>query len=189
MHQQSSGTQRIFIEDITLFVKKGVSGDGYVDPPISEGNILEGDVAVEFPLFRVKFNSLNMENVERLFTVISSIPKRALLFEGDRSIGEGGMWTDPFSFSNFDKIEMDVSVGEYVHSFMFNMDGYGKEKKVAESFGFFDLSDSSFNEWLLSFRTDGRFITDMRGCGRKNGGGWGQETSKIHVRKIYGIKF
>lgn len=55
------------IETATMVVIKGTSGDVYVDPAYRTGNILEGDLADDFPLYRVKLNGLSVESVDALF--------------------------------------------------------------------------------------------------------------------------
>ena len=55
------------IERATMMVVKGTSGDAYVDPNVQTGNILEGDICDDFPLYRIKLNGLTVESVEALF--------------------------------------------------------------------------------------------------------------------------
>jgi hypothetical protein len=55
-------------EDISLVVIKGQAGNEYVDPSYTTGNMNEGDMQDDFPLYRVKLNGIVIEAVERLFT-------------------------------------------------------------------------------------------------------------------------
>lgn len=57
-------------EDISLVAIKGNSGNSYVDPTYSTGNINQGATQDDMPLYRVKLNGLVIEAVERMFTLI-----------------------------------------------------------------------------------------------------------------------
>ena len=61
------------IESASLIVIKGVSGETAVDPSYITGNIINGDTADDFPLYRVKVNGLNIEKVEKMYKEIPSI--------------------------------------------------------------------------------------------------------------------
>ena len=61
------------IETATMKVIKGTSGDNYADPEYISGDILSGAVQDDFPLYRVKINSLNVEAVEKLFEIRKGI--------------------------------------------------------------------------------------------------------------------
>lgn len=56
------------IEIASVVVIKGVSGDTAVNPSYIYGDILNGDLVDDFPLYRVKLNGLNIEGVDKLFT-------------------------------------------------------------------------------------------------------------------------
>lgn len=56
------------IEIAEIVVIKGVSGDTAVNPSYIYGDILNGDLVDDFPLYRVKLNGLNIEGVDKLFT-------------------------------------------------------------------------------------------------------------------------
>lgn len=58
------------IESMTLKVVKGTPTTGTAsDPTVITGNILNGDPVHEFPLYRVKLSGINLNAVERLFSV------------------------------------------------------------------------------------------------------------------------
>lgn len=61
------------IETAMIRVIKGTSGDDYVDPEHTSGDILSGAILDDFPLYRVKINGLNVEAVEKLFEVRKGI--------------------------------------------------------------------------------------------------------------------
>lgn len=61
------------IETATIRVIKGTSGDDYVDPEHTSGDILSGAILDDFPLYRVKIDGLNVEAVEKLFEVRKGI--------------------------------------------------------------------------------------------------------------------
>lgn len=68
-YEKEAGTG---VESASLVVVKGVSGDDYTDPDITTGNILAGDLVDEMPLYRVKLNGINIEEVEQMFTLKES---------------------------------------------------------------------------------------------------------------------
>lgn len=57
-------------EDISLAVIRGESGNTYIDPSYSTGNINEGDTSDDMPLYRVRINGLQVEGLDRLFTLV-----------------------------------------------------------------------------------------------------------------------
>jgi hypothetical protein len=57
-------------EDIHLEAIRGTSGNSYVDPAYSTGNINQGATQDDMPLYRVKINGLVIEAVERMFTLV-----------------------------------------------------------------------------------------------------------------------
>ena len=60
------------IENVELAVIKGQTRQGIlpVDPDYNEGNILDGDTLVDFPLYRVVINDLEISGIEPLFTAV-----------------------------------------------------------------------------------------------------------------------
>ena len=71
MHYEKSLTTGI--EAATMQVIKGTSGDDYIDPAYTSGDIINGANEDDFLLYRVKINGLNIETVESLFSVTNSI--------------------------------------------------------------------------------------------------------------------
>lgn len=61
------------IESAELVVVKGTSSTSPSDPVCEEGNILEGALIDDFPLYRVRLDGLNIEGVDCLFDTIPSI--------------------------------------------------------------------------------------------------------------------
>ena len=61
------------IESAELVVVKGTSSTSPSDPTCEEGNILEGALVDDFPLYRVRLDGLNIEGVDCLFETIPSI--------------------------------------------------------------------------------------------------------------------
>ena len=61
------------IETAVMNVIKGTSGDDYLDPEHTVGNILNADAKDDFLLYRVKINGLSIESVEKLFEVRKSL--------------------------------------------------------------------------------------------------------------------
>lgn len=61
------------IEEAELVVVKGVSGTQAVDPEITVGNILNGDVEDDVPLYRVRLDGINIIAVEPVFNVLATL--------------------------------------------------------------------------------------------------------------------
>jgi hypothetical protein len=61
------------IESAELVVMKGTSSANPSDPACVEGNILEGALIDDFPLYRVRLDGLNIVGVDCLFEVIPSL--------------------------------------------------------------------------------------------------------------------
>lgn len=58
------------IESMVLKVLKGTPTTGAPkDPDVVEGNILNGDSVHEFPLYRVRLNGINLDGLDKLFSV------------------------------------------------------------------------------------------------------------------------
>lgn len=58
------------IESMVLKVLKGTPTTGTPkDPDVVEGNILNGDSVHEFPLYRVRLNGINLDGLDKLFSV------------------------------------------------------------------------------------------------------------------------
>lgn len=58
------------VESAELVVLKGASGTTAYDPVYTQGNILNGDLQDDFPLYRVSLNGLTVESVTPLFNVL-----------------------------------------------------------------------------------------------------------------------
>lgn len=63
------------IESAELVVVKGTSSTSPSDPTCEEGNILEGELVDDFPLYRVRLDGLNIEGVDCLFEAMPSLEK------------------------------------------------------------------------------------------------------------------
>ena len=61
------------IESLTPLVMKGVSGDTAVDPEYINGDISNGDVTADCPMYRIVIDGLNITAIEPLFNVILTI--------------------------------------------------------------------------------------------------------------------
>lgn len=62
------------LESASLVVVKGTSSANPSDPVVTQGNIYEGANVSDMPLYRVILDGLNIEKVEKMFTVIPSLP-------------------------------------------------------------------------------------------------------------------
>lgn len=65
---QYSKNAETSVEAASFVVVEGTSGSEYVDPDVTDGDILSGDTLDQFPLYRVKINGFSLESVEPLFT-------------------------------------------------------------------------------------------------------------------------
>lgn len=63
------------IDSYVLDVRKGTAGITASDPAMTQGNLYQGAVLREYPLWRVKIEGLSIVKVEQLFTVIPTIPE------------------------------------------------------------------------------------------------------------------
>ena len=64
------------VDSYTLEVKKGTVVKGAaVDPELVQDNLYKGAKERDYPLYRVKLTGLNITAVEKLFTVIPTIPE------------------------------------------------------------------------------------------------------------------
>lgn len=64
------------VESATLVVVKGTSGSTATDPSYTVGNILNGDIVDDFPLYRVRLNGLSVEGIDTLFTVNKTLEEK-----------------------------------------------------------------------------------------------------------------
>lgn len=83
-------------ESVNLHVVKGTaSASEYVDPEVEEGLLREGAQTVDFPLYRVKLNGINIEDVEQLFTPQSSLNSNLTKLVATLTSGQTTVtWTD-----------------------------------------------------------------------------------------------
>lgn len=64
------------VDTYTLVVKKGTATTGTAtDPATTAGNLYQGATERDYPLYRVKLSGLSISAVEKLFTVIPTIPE------------------------------------------------------------------------------------------------------------------
>lgn len=60
------------VEECNLVVIKGTATTGTaIDPAYTDGNIMNGDTQVDFPLYRIPISGLTVGTPERLFAVVS----------------------------------------------------------------------------------------------------------------------
>nr|DAV94621.1 MAG TPA: hypothetical protein [Caudoviricetes sp.] len=63
------------VDSFILAVKKGTATTGTAsDPALVQGNLYDGAVERDYPLYRVKLSGLSIASVDQLFTVIPTIP-------------------------------------------------------------------------------------------------------------------
>lgn len=61
------------IETISLEIIKGTPSETPVQPEYNDGSIADGDSPVDFPMYAVHIDGLNIEEVEQLFTIKDGI--------------------------------------------------------------------------------------------------------------------
>ena len=97
------------IETAVMNVIKGTSGDDYLNPEHTVGNILNGDAKDDFLLYRVKINGLSIESVEKLFDVRKSLiesdtaENTATFTSSDVADGSASAWTNVSKLSSGEK--------------------------------------------------------------------------------------
>ena len=97
------------IETAVMNVIKGTSGDDYLNPEHTVGNILNGDAKDDFLLYRVKINGLSIESVEKLFDVRKSLiesdtaENTATFTSSDVADGSVSAWTNVPKLSSGEK--------------------------------------------------------------------------------------
>lgn len=60
-------------ESITPVVIKGAAASNPSDPVYNRGDVYEGDTIVDFPLYRVTLDGINIATIEKLFDVLPSL--------------------------------------------------------------------------------------------------------------------
>lgn len=74
------------VDSFILAVKKGTATTGTAtDPALVQGNLYEGAVERDYPLYRVKLSGLSISSVDQLFTVIPTIPDLKAQMEKDKA--------------------------------------------------------------------------------------------------------
>lgn len=74
------------VDSFILAVKKGTATTGIAtDPSLVQGNLYEGAVERDYPLYRVKLFGLSISSVDQLFTVIPTIPDLKAQMEKDKA--------------------------------------------------------------------------------------------------------
>lgn len=74
------------VDSFILAVKKGTATTGTAtDPALVQGNLYEGAVERDYPLYRVKLSGLSISSVDQLFTVIPTIPDLKAQMENDKA--------------------------------------------------------------------------------------------------------
>lgn len=74
------------VDSFILAVKKGTATTGTAsDPALVQGNLYEGAVERDYPLYRVKLSGLSIASVDQLFTVIPTIPDLKAQMEKDKA--------------------------------------------------------------------------------------------------------
>ena len=97
------------IETATMNIIKGTSGDDYIDPEHTSGDIIVGDVKDDFLLYRLKINGLSIEAVEPLFKVRKSFVEMdtaentTAFTSSDVADGSASSWTSVSKLSSDEK--------------------------------------------------------------------------------------
>lgn len=93
------------VDSFILAVKKGTATTGTAsDPALVQGNLYEGAVERDYPLYRVKLSGLSIASVDQLFTVIPTIPDLKAQMAKDKAEINQSL-TQLNSGSNFKYIE------------------------------------------------------------------------------------
>lgn len=123
------------VDSFILAVKKGTATTGTAtDPALVQGNLYEGAVERDYPLYRVKLSGLSISSVDQLFTVIPTIPdlkaqmekdkaeiNQSLTFEKEVYIGDINSWAGNyfhnFSYSDYgiDNSIVDVIAATFIN--------------------------------------------------------------------------
>lgn len=104
------------VDSFILAVKKGTATTGIAtDPSLVQGNLYEGAVERDYPLYRVKLSGLSISSVDQLFTVIPTIPDLKAQMEKDKAeINQSLTWKQVktegkyFDFSNINYKEIHI---------------------------------------------------------------------------------
>ena len=106
-YTKDSGTG---VEDMQLAVIKGTeSATSPAVPAHTSGLIADGDTLVEFPLYRVNINGINITSVERLVDVVNIPSAKFVSTMRKRNIAAGYANTEKSLTVNFGIVPMGVS--------------------------------------------------------------------------------
>lgn len=61
------------IETVSFEVIKGTSSTTPVAPAYNEGSIASGDLLVDFPLYHIYIDGIDIENIEQIFTIYDGV--------------------------------------------------------------------------------------------------------------------
>jgi len=158
------------IETAVMNVIKGTSGDDYLDPEHTVGNILNGDAKDDFLLYRVKINGLSIESVEKLFEVRKSL----INVLGTTDISKIGNGTCTGAISS-----LNSSLANHLPLSGGTMTGtiIGQHKLPGST-----ASDS--NGMVLGVQT-----TSNTGIFNGNGDGNGADVANLIIKSWYGVGF
>lgn len=158
------------IETAVMNVIKGTSGDDYLDPEHTVGNILNGDAKDDFLLYRVKINGLSIESVEKLFEVRKSL----INVLGTTDISKIGNGTCTGAISS-----LNSSLANHLPLSGGTMTGtiIGQHKLPGST-----ASDS--NGMVLGVQTTGN-----TGIFNGNGDGNGADVANLIIKSWYGVGF
>lgn len=75
------------VESVNLGVIKGTSTTGTaLEPNYQKGNVLTGDITVEYPLYAVTLSGVNIVSVKKLFDVITGLDDRYTIQQVDEIV-------------------------------------------------------------------------------------------------------
>ena len=102
-YEQNEGTG---VESIVLTAIRGETGNAYVDPTYNTGDLMEGDLIDDMPLYRVKINGIVIEALEPLFAVYDALDiiNKKVDTKVDKVAGKG-LSANDFSNSYKSKLE------------------------------------------------------------------------------------
>ncbi len=126
------------VDSFILAVKKGTATTGTAsDPALVQGNLYEGAVERDYPLYRVKLSGLSIASVDQLFTVIPTIPDLKAQMAKDKAEINQSL-TEISNFDTCDLLAQTSSTTDVV----FNID-----KKI-----------SAYKFILIGCKNDGRLL-------------------------------
>lgn len=128
------------VDSFILAVKKGTATTGTAtDPALVQGNLYEGAVERDYPLYRVKLSGLSISSVDQLFTVIPTIPDLKAQMEKDKAEINQSLINLP----RFEKINFTISnSSETVIDYP---DGFNKDNTSVLSL-IIETSDVTYNQ-------------------------------------------